>query len=194
MKKKKRAVNKTIYIIFVVISVALILSVVLFAVFLISSTPKSQKIPYDAFRYNDNYIFTDEEGNTEEVNLPFKGHVTSGNTASVSTVLPDDLKDNYVLCFPSSCETYVYIDGELRADLTIDNASFLSQYPIVKTMYFFVDIGASDSGKTLTIEKGEHVEGQGIASFKSVTIGDSLGIYKLFTDSGRVAFVSLFMK
>ena len=193
MKKKKRAVNKTIYIIFVVVSVTLIASVVLFAVFLFLSTPKSQKIPYDAFRYNDNYIFTDENGNSEKVNLPYKGNVTSGNVASVSTVLPADLKDNYVLCFPSSCETLVYIDGELRADLTIDNASFLSKYPIVKTMYFFVDIGASDSGKTLTIEKGEHVEGQGIASFKSVTIGDSLGIYKLFTDSGRVAYVSLFI-
>ena len=109
--------------------------------------------------------------------LPYQFMTPRGQKISISTILPDDIRDDDNLVIRSSKqEMSVYIDGKLRKTY-----STLGDGPVGNTSvvaYVFVGVDKEDSGKELTITVSTKSAYSGL--FKPVYIGNWLGILGMF--------------
>ncbi len=105
---------------------------------------------YDPYceEYTGLWTYTDSQGLTQTLELPYNLEVEDGQDIRVSTVLPDQIPDGYYLFYKTGKNLRAEIDGEQRENYTI-GTSVLGV--TVKSMWVPIRLLPSDAGKTLTL-------------------------------------------
>lgn len=108
-------------------------------------------ITANGVRVVDGWYYTDESG--EKVSLSFPETVKADSTGrlTIETILPGEITDrDYLATRLLKTDAYVYVDGELRSDLTDYATKPFRQENYSR--YVFVPLTSADSGKIIRIE------------------------------------------
>ncbi len=167
-----------------------IISLVL-AYFIISQfVLPDERDPIDDFvTFNEGWKYTDNKGNTKELNMNGYTDSEPGKTVIVTQTLPDNLKGVNSLCYYAMWQDVkIYINNELRAEYsTVDSRAFGKASAV---RFVFADIHPEDAGKEVSIETTTNTTYSGY--YRAVYIGDKMGIFMhLFNNSITKSLLTL---
>lgn len=148
MKIRGKTIDKTIEILFQIIMWSIIVFL-LIGLFRLPSERQSNI--YNCQDLNLNWYQVLEDGSRVPVSLPGKCDIAEGETLTLTGTLPKNLDSSETpwLCFPSSLQDLkILIDGELRGTYTTKDTRLWGKNSV--SIFYFVHLRPSDSGKTIT--------------------------------------------
>ncbi len=101
------------------------------------------------------WTYEDSYGDKNKIVFDKKYEYNTGDSFTISSVIPRVPSDRAYICFLTMNDTEVYINGELRNKLDLLNDSHILGGP-TKNFYFLTPINRSDEGKTVTIIRYKH--------------------------------------
>lgn len=131
---------------------AFILSSILFWLYC-ASKDKTGVAQTDGPVFIENWTVIDSDGNEMQAGRSYVDDRAYEEDFTIVATLPDGIKDNCFLCFPTRSDTIVYIDGSVRKEyLRLRDADIPGGS--VKGFYYTVPLKESDSGAELRIFRG----------------------------------------
>lgn len=132
-----------------------------------------------------------EDGRRVPVEVPGKCDIEPGKEAVVTTILPDDVYDEAVLCFRTSKQDMtILVDGEVRKTYSTKDSRVMGRNSV--SVYLFVELSAEDSGKELTVHFATDSSYAGV--MRPVYYGEVFGIwYKLIEENALLLVVSFIL-
>ncbi len=129
--------------------------------------------------YDGPWTHTDINGFTDTDTAPVAFYVVGQEEIRVSTVLPDEIPDEYYLFYKTGKNIRVEVDGEPREDYPIGHSEFGVN---VKSLWLPIKLYPSDAGKTLTLIRTD--VGEDTLLVSSAYIGNIFGfIQELLMDN-----------
>ena len=182
MKKRIKTLEITATMVFIAFLVAVLLYF-LYDFFLIK---RPSYIDYFCVELTDNWKFTDSKGESIDVSIPCKIDIPTGESCTFSTVLPDNIEDDYYFSTMVSRDTIISIDGVLRETFIPSN---YNEIPggIAKSVFIYVKLSSADSGKTVSVYKFSDDKYNG--NFKRAFVGDIYGIFRCFFEETGIPFI-----
>lgn len=163
-------------------TVALLFSVVILflfsAIYFRSAYPGGIKTSF--YTLDDNWTYTDAQGNTSEVSFPEKIDAGVTHSVTIFSHLPATVTDSDILQFQTShYNVWIYLDGRLIYENTANNFS-LSKTP--GNVCHFIELDSLMAGKPISITY-ESVYDSNSISITPITFGDEKDIlYSLVVD------------
>lgn len=128
-------------------------------------------------KYTGEWVRVMEDGTKEQISMPGKCVAARNEKIIVETVLPDQIENDYYLCFRSAKQDMkFYIDGQLKKEYSTEESRLFGR--ISAAAYLFVDINVEDAGRTLCVEMQTDSSYTGV--FYTVYCGNPMGIWKYF--------------
>ena len=121
--------------------------------------------------------------------LPILANPGELGVFAVESVLPDNISEGTIFCIFAYNNSFIYVDGQLRASFTNENNPLPGLNE--KTVFLQVQLYPTDAGKTIRIEKimtDSQQEG-----FATIFYGDSLGVFMEVMKMAGIQFVLSFM-
>ncbi|MCR5735242.1 MAG: response regulator [Lachnospiraceae bacterium] len=141
------------------------------------------------YTYIEEWLVRDGDGNEFTTGRFYRADHRYYKPFTIITTLPDNIKDNSILCFITSYDTYVYINDELRKDFIGDRDMPLPGGPVM-AFYMTVPVDSSDSGATLRLEKRGYSNRPTLVTETFIT--DMAGVYgKLMEEYGLSLGISM---
>ena len=142
-------------------------------------------------RFIEEWTVDDGDGNTFTVGNSYVSDHRLEHPFTISTPLPEHIREGEVFCFRTANDTYVYIDGILRKDF-ISSRDVHLPGGAVMLFYMTVPLEPSDAGSTLSIVKtSSRLRPQLVFD---AYISDMAGVYsQLMSDYGLSLCLSLIM-
>lgn len=131
------------------------------------------------------------DGGITDITIPGDYEVARGEKLVAETVLPEDIEENYYLCFRSNRQDItLYVDNELRQKYsTSQSRAYGHSSP---GAYVFLKIQNGDGGKTLRAEYQSDSPYSG--KLRVIFYGDKMGIWKfLFRERGAEFIIAVVM-
>ncbi len=125
-----------------------------------------------------------ENGERVPVEVPGKVEAEHGEVVTLTTVLPENLRNGETLCFrPIWQDVAIYVDGERRVNYNTENSRPFGTNSTMR--YLFVELSEADSGKTLTYQFSSNSKYAG--NMQHIYIGDraSIWFYRVSTSGFR---------
>ena len=130
------------------------------------------------------------DGTRQQQDLPILAEPGELGVFVVESVLPDKIKEGTIFCMFAYNDSYIYIDGQLRAQFTNDGNPLPGENE--KSVFLQVQLYPTDAGKTIRIEKiNEDTTMQ--EGFATIFYGDSLGVFMEVMKMAGVQFILSFM-
>ena len=129
-----------------------------------------------------------EEG-SYDINLPVTRSDLLNKTVYISNTLPDDIENGMNLCLRSSMnDTFIYIDGAIRASYSTNNYYDISYH--LPSAYIFCDLSKEDAGREIVIKTFLKSTG----ALNDVNYGYPGTIYYQIHENGKyVVFIGFIM-
>ena len=109
MNNKSRSIILAIQIAFVV------LTAVFISYHIIDKLRNDRDFGFDSsFSELADWTWVKADGTEVQVTLPLKLDLTKGETATIYTTLPQDIKDDFYFAYYNSRDSYVFVGDELR--------------------------------------------------------------------------------
>lgn len=126
---------------------------------------------YYCDKYTEKWTYEASNGKSSTAVAPFSIDIDLGDTAYISTTLPDTLNYDSYMFIRSGRSFIVYVDGVERATFDFTDTGLPGRN--VKSLWVSIPLGTEDCGKTLTIYRyDDNVQN---SNFHAVYIGNSLG-------------------
>ncbi len=108
----------------------------------------------------------------------------------VESVLPDKIEEGTIFCIFAYNDSFIYIDGQLRASFTNENNPLPGENQ--KPVFLQVKLYPTDAGKTIRIEKlnNDTSMAEGLAT---IFYGDSLGVFMEIIRMAGIQFMLAFL-
>ena len=123
--------------------------VLLFFIYGCIVSPRIDLFDSRAEVYDNQWIHEKPDGIEVAVYAPAQLDVSSGETVQISTILPNNIKDDTYLCLVSGRSFKAYIDGVQIASFDSTNRAIAGD--VVKAIYVPIRLEPSYSGQKLTI-------------------------------------------
>ncbi|MBO4846547.1 MAG: response regulator [Lachnospiraceae bacterium] len=150
---------------------------------------KEKGVDIDEPRFIEEWTVINDNGDTFKTGRELIENRRYKNPYTIIATLPEDIKDNEVLCY-AACKSYtVYIDGQVRYEFNEDR-DMVMPGGAVKTYYRTLQLRPEDSGKEIRmvrISVSRHPE------IVPVTFVSTLGgaFYEMMKNDGLSFFMSL---
>ena len=182
-KKKRKEWDEIVSIIAKWVFVVSFVFATIYLIYYSAGHGTEENIP-EHVMYLKNWSCRIDGGQWSDIELPCSLEVENGATVEYKTKLPNNLEDNMWLATLNSRDFIVTIDGENRYNWDRGEVKFPGGP--VKSIYMFVPIMKSDSGKELIIIKHGMLNN---GTMINVLVGDSFSVMdELQRSTGRVKF------
>ena len=138
MKESKHDIFRTVFFCLVIICIAAY-------VYFCTLDSEASGDADTGIEYIDSWTVTDEAGNSFNVGRTYNDERIYRENFTIVSRLPDDIKENSVVCFLNRSDIEIYIDGELRRDFKVARDVKIPG-GTVKSYYIIIPLGADDSG------------------------------------------------
>ncbi len=185
-------------IFFAIYMVAIVLLLVIY-----SSTHENRPVRFARAEWIEEWTVTDPDGNVFTAGSSFQGAGMSGGVYTMTTTLPETIRQGANLCMVIEGDALYYVGGVLRKSFDPDREFFLPG-GIVKRFYILVPLYPEDSGKEVTFMRTNTTRRGFIYQDTLVTTATGLYAYLmakyglsfqlaelLFLFSGAIAIVSI---
>ncbi len=109
---------------------------------------------------------------------------------TVESVLPDEIEEGTIFCMFAYNDSFIYVDGQLRASFTNDNNPLPGENQ--KPVFLQVKLYPTDAGRTIRIEKiNKDTSMQ--EGFATIFYGDSLGVFMEVIRMAGIQFLLAFL-
>lgn len=122
------------------------------------------------------WLMTREDGSKSVVNIPGNYDLPRNEKVFVETVLPEDIEENWYLCFFSNRQDMeIYVDDELRQEYSTKDSRPYGRSS--SAAFVFMKIREGDGGKVLRVSYQTDTAYSG--RFRSIYYGEKIGIWGL---------------
>ena len=118
------------------------------------------------------WTYEASDGTGGEIVMPADLGLGRGTTVTLTAVLPGTVTDGQYLCFLTSTDMRIFVDGEERCVFDGTDNPIPGGY--VKSHYITMELSAEDAGRSIVIERNNTQSNN--SAFNTVYIGDQIGI------------------
>ncbi len=180
----RRVFMMTMQILFAILCVVFALTHLFDSIF----TKRASNFPHSSFVMSE-WTAQYEDGSEAKVFLPAKLDIKKGQTVSIKSHIPMNLRDGYIVAFYNSRDAKVYIGDELR--LSFDSSSTGVIGGIVKGVWTFIVLEPADAGKEIRIVRDN--PGTDNSVFKELYYGDSVGVMSNYINEHMTYYFFTFL-
>ena len=110
----------------------------------------SGPLSFEEPEYIEEWTITDPQGNVFTTGSSYRNDEPDDGTFTISSRLPENIRDDSSLCFITGGDVEVYVGGQLRKDFK-GARDFLVPGGSVKRFYILVPLSSADSGAEVTM-------------------------------------------
>ena len=149
------------------VTILILISIVVVAIF--GQIVYKNDLAHGSYEYfNEGWIWEKSDGTKEEIAFPCHLNTALSESVTVSSTMPDDIKDGMFMYILVGRNIKVFIDGECR--FVNDQSDMRLPGKIVKSVYFPIQLSAADAGKPIRFIKQE--SGAKNGNFNEIMYGD----------------------
>ena len=130
------------------------------------------------------------DGTRVAQDLPILAEQGELGVFTVESVLPDEIAEGTIFCMFAYNDSFIYVDGQLRASFTNENNPLPGENQ--KPVFLQVKLYPTDAGKTIRIEKINN-DSSMQEGFSTIFYGDSLGVFMEVIQMAGIQFLLAFL-
>ena len=139
---------------------------------------------FDAYcnYYDGEFTYVTGSGKTGTLHRQESVDIPAGESITLTTVLPEITRDDYAIYFATAITCDIYIDGEYRTGLDLENSMVPGHN--AKSIWFPVELSKEDSGKELTLVRVQTYSENGYLG--NIRVGNDFGLITAVIQENKV--------
>ncbi len=138
------------FVFYIKIATFVILGLCFLLLVCFNAADHSAPLIFEEPEYIEEWTITDPEGNVFTAGSSYRASKPDDGTFTITSELPENIRDDFQLYFITGGDVEVYIGGQLRKDFKGER-DFLLPGGSVKRFYILVPLSSADSGAEVTM-------------------------------------------